>query len=259
MARAALITGGAQGIGAAIAAKLLHEGFGVLLVDLNAERLAQEAAALSKLGQVETLVADLRDDATPKRATALCAQKFGRLDVLVNAAGDVSRGSVEDTSLETYHRLFDINVKAPLFLMQEAAKLMKPQKAGTIINVASMIAHGGPPHLATYGASKAALVQLTKHAAHVWAWEGIRAFCINLGWAFTEGEQRTQTTVHNMPEDWASQIGAQTPAGRLILPGDIADLVGYLISPSAQMMNGTVIDFEQLPLGAFRTHPILKS
>ena len=256
--RAALITGGAQGIGAAVAARLLAEGFGVMLVDRNAERLAKEAAALSKLGLVHCFVADLRDDATPQRAVQFCADNFGRLDVLVNAAGDVSRGSVEDTSLETFHKLFDINVKAPLFLMQEAAKLMKAQKAGTIINVASMIAMGGPTHLATYGASKAALVQLTKHAAHLWAWEGIRAFCINLGWAFTEGEQRTQTVVHNMPENWSETIGAQTPAGRLILPTDIADLVGYLISPSARMMNGTVIDFEQLPAGVFRTHPILK-
>ncbi len=258
MAKAALVTGGAQGIGAAVAAKLLSDGFNVLLVDRNAERLAQEAAGLSGYGKVETLVADLRDDATPKFAVDLCSQKFGRLDVLINAAGDVSRGSVEDTSLETYHRLFDINVKAPLFLMQKAAKLMKAQKGGTIINVASMIALGGPTNLATYGASKAALVQLTKHAAHLWAWEGIRAFCINLGWAFTEGEQRTQTVVHNMPENWSELIGAQTPAGRLISPSDIADLVGYLISPSAQMMNGTVIDFEQLPAGVFRTHPILK-
>ena len=258
MTRAALITGGAQGIGAAIAARILGEGFDVLLVDINAGRLVQEAAVLMKLGRVETLVADLRDDATPLRAAKLCTEKFGRLDVLVNAAGDVSRGSVEDVSLETYHKLFDINVKAPLFLMQEAAKLMKVQKSGTIINVASMIALGGPPNLAIYGASKAALVQLTKHAAHVWAWEGIRTFCINLGWAFSEGEQRTQTVVHQMPENWGALVGAQTPAGRLILPSDIADLVGYLISPSAQMMNGAVIDFEQLPAGVFRTHPILK-
>ncbi len=230
-----------------------------MMLDRNEKRLQQEAISLRKLGRVETLVADLRDDATPKKAVEFCVAKFGRLDVLVNAAGDVSRGSIEDTSLETYHRLFDINVKAPLFLMQEAARLMKTQKAGTIINVASMIAHGGPPNLATYGASKAALVQLTKHAAHLWAWEGIRAYCINLGWAFTEGEQRTQTVVHSMPENWSEVIGAQTPAGRLIAPADIADLVAYLISPSAQMMNGAVIDFEQLPLGAFRTHPILKT
>lgn len=259
MSRAALITGGAQGVGAAIAARLLAEGFQVVITDVNEGRLAQETAALSKLGRVEAMVGDLRDDATPRRAVQFCADKFGSLDVLVNAAGDVSRASIEDASLDTYYRLFDINVKAPLFLMQEAAKIMKMQKSGTIINVASMIAQGGPPNLAIYGATKAALVQLTKHAAHVWAWEGIRAFCINLGWAFTEGEQRTQTKVHHMPENWGELIGAQTPAGRLILPSDIADLAAYLISPSAQMMNGTVIDFEQLPAGVFRTHPILKS
>jgi len=260
MSRFALITGGAQGIGAAAAAKLLREGFGgVLLLDRNAARLEQEAAALRKLGQVETLVADLREDATPARAVAACVEKFGRIDLLLNAAGDVSRGSVAETSLETYHQLFDVNVKAPLFLMQEASKVMQAQKSGTIINISSMIAQGGPPHLATYGASKAALVQLTKHAAHTWAWDGIRCFAINLGWAFTEGEQRTQTQVHAMPENWSETIGQQTPGGRLILPNDIADLVFYLTSPSAQMMNGTVIDFEQLPAGVFRAHPILNS
>ena len=79
MARAALVTGGAQGIGAAVAAKLLNEGISVLLLDRNARRLAQEAAVLSKLGRVETLVADLRDDATPVRAVQTCSEKFGRL------------------------------------------------------------------------------------------------------------------------------------------------------------------------------------
>ena len=98
MSRAALVTGGAQGIGAGIAARLLSQDFEVLIIDRNAERLAQEVSALSKSGRVESLVADLRDDATPKIAVELVREKFGRLDVLVNAAGDVSRGSVEDTS-----------------------------------------------------------------------------------------------------------------------------------------------------------------
>ncbi len=263
MSRVALITGGAQGIGAATAARLLKADFdAVFLVDRNSERLGKEAAALKPLGRVEILAADLRDADTPARVVAACVEKFGRIDLLFNAAGDTSRGGVEDTSTEVFDRLFEVNVKAPFFLMQEVAKVMKAQKAqkgGTIINVASMIALGGPPNLGTYGASKAALVYLTKNAAHQWAWDGIRAFAINLGWAFTEGEQQTQTKIHAMPEDWSATIGAQTPAGRLILPQDIADLVVYLTSPSAQMMNGAAIDFEQLPMGAFRAHPILKS
>jgi NAD(P)-dependent dehydrogenase (short-subunit alcohol dehydrogenase family) len=255
VSRVALITGGAQGIGAGVARKLLGESFNVVLLDRNEARLQQEAATLSSLGKVEIIVADLRDDVTPAKAVAFCMEKFGRLDVLINAAGSTARGNISNVTLETYHTLFDINVKAPLFMMQQAAKVMK---AGTIINISSMIAHGGPPHLAAYSASKAALVALTKHAAQEYAWAGIRSFCINLGWAFTEGEQAMQTKFHGLPQDWSVGVGQQMPSGRLILPEDIADLVSYLVSTSAQMMNGAVIDFEQMPEGMFRVHPALK-
>jgi NAD(P)-dependent dehydrogenase (short-subunit alcohol dehydrogenase family) len=255
MSRVALITGGAQGIGAGAARKLLREGFRVVLLDRNEARLQQEAATLSKLGQVEIMAADLCDDATPAKAVSYTIEKFNQLDVLINAAGSTARGNISNVTLESYHTLFDVNVKAPLFMMQAAAKVMK---AGTIINVASMIAYGGPPHLAAYSASKAALVALTKHAAQEYAWAGIRSFCINLGWAFTEGEQAMQTKFHGLPEDWSATVGAEMPSGRLILPEDIADLVAYLVSPSAQMMNGAVIDFEQMPEGMFRVHPALR-
>jgi NAD(P)-dependent dehydrogenase (short-subunit alcohol dehydrogenase family) len=259
MARIALITGGAQGIGAAAAKKLLAQGFaGVVLLDRNEARLEQEAAALSNLGRVETLAADLRDEATPVRAVAFCVEKFGILDVLLNAAGNTSRGAIADTTPAIYQALFDVNVKAPLFLMQEAAKVMKRNGGGTIINVSSMIAYGGLPSLGTYSASKAALIALTKHAAQEFAWDGIRSFAIALGWALTEGERTIQASL-NMPPDWAAKFGAEMPGGRLILPEDIADLVAYLVSPSAQMMNGTTIDFEQMPRGMFRLHPGLKS
>jgi NAD(P)-dependent dehydrogenase (short-subunit alcohol dehydrogenase family) len=260
MSRVALITGGAQGIGAAVARQFLNDGFsGVVLLDRNAERLAAEAKALSGPGRVEVLAADLRDDKVPARAVAFVIEKFGRLDVLVNAAGSTARGGIDDTTLDIFNQLFEVNVRAPLFLMQEAAKHMKAAKSGVIINVASMIALGGPPNLATYGASKAALLQLTKHAAHTFAWDGIRSFCINLGWAFTEGEQAMQTKFHGLPENWSEEIAAQMPSGRMILPTDIAELMAYLVSPTAQMMNGAVIDFEQIPVGMFRQHPVLKS
>jgi NAD(P)-dependent dehydrogenase (short-subunit alcohol dehydrogenase family) len=257
--RVALITGGAQGIGAGAARKFLSDGFaGVVLLDRNAARLAQEAHDLRTLGKVETLVADLRDEATPARAVAHCMTKFGRIDVLVNAAGDTSRGGIDDTSPKLFDQLFDVNVKAPFFLMQQAAVEMVKVRAGVIINISSMIAYGGPPNLAAYSATKAALVSLTKHAAQTYAWQGVRTFAINLGWALTEGEQNLQTGFHKLPNDWSQQIGARMPAGRLIAPADIADLCAYLVSPSAQMMNGTVIDFEQMPVGMFRDHPALK-
>ena len=206
--RVALITGGAQGIGAATAKQFLQDGFaGVVLLDRNADRLAIEVKALAELGRVETLAADLREDTTPAQAVALTIAKFGRIDVLVNAAGSTARGGIADTTPDIFHTLFDVNVKAPLFLMQQAAKHMVAAKKGVIINVASMIAYGGPPNLATYSASKAALVALTKHAANTFKREGVRAFCINLGWVNTEGERALQTGFHNLPENWHEAIG----------------------------------------------------
>jgi NAD(P)-dependent dehydrogenase (short-subunit alcohol dehydrogenase family) len=176
---------------------------------------------------------------------------------LFNAAGDTSRGGIDDTTPQLFDQLFDVNVKAPMFMMQKAAAEMVKAKSGVIINVSSMIAYGGPPNLATYGATKAALVALTKHAAQTFAWQGIRTFAINLGWALTEGEQNLQTGFHKLPKDWSKAIGSRMPSGRLISPDDIADLCAYLVSPSAQMMNGAVIDFEQMPVGMFRDHPAL--
>ncbi len=259
MSRVALITGGAQGLGAAAAKRLLQDDFtDILLLDRNAELLGQQAAALAKLGNIKTLVCDLADGAMPAKAIAACVQEFGRIDLLFNAAGNTARGAISDVDLSTYEGIFNVNVRAPLFLMQEAAKVMKRQKAGTIINVSSMIAYGGLPSLAAYSASKAALNALSKHAAQEFAWDGIRTFVIALGRALTEGERAMQTAL-GMPADWAEKNGAEMPSGRLISPEDIADLVAYLCSPSAQMMNGAIIDFEQMPQGMFRQHPALKS
>ncbi len=258
MTRVALITGGAQGIGAATAKQFLQDGFaGVVLLDRNADRLATEADALRKFGRVETLVAELSNSATPALAVTFTLEKFGRLDVLVNAAGNTARGGIADVTSENYHALFSVNVMAPLFMMQEASKIMVAAKSGVIINVGSMIAYGGPPNLAAYSATKAALVALTKHAGNTFKRDGVRAFCVNLGWVNTEGERSLQTSFHGLPEEWHEAIGKRMPSGRLIVPEDVAGLMAYLVSPSAQMMNGTVIDFEQMPNGTFDVHPAL--
>ena len=258
MTRVALITGGAQGLGAAAARRFLRDGFaGVMLLDRNAAKLAATRKELAAIGKTEVVCGDLRELDVPGRAVVETLKAFGRLDVLMNAAGNTERCGLDDTTPEAFDRLFDVNVKAPFFLMQEAVKAMRKQGAGVIVNVSSMLAHGGPPNLVTYSASKGALVALTRAAANAVKRQGIRIFAINLGWAHTDGEQTLQTSFHGMPEDWAERIGKRMPAGRLIRPDDIAGLCAYLVSPSAQMMNGAVIDFEQMPVGTFDAHPAL--
>ena len=121
--RFALITGGAQGIGFATAKRFLENGFGgVLLLDRNGAKLKDAAAALSKSGRVETLEGDLLDMTLPPRAVDAAVRAFGRLDVLINAAGNTERCGIMDTTPDAYERLFGANVRAPLFLMQEALK-----------------------------------------------------------------------------------------------------------------------------------------
>ena len=254
--RTVLITGGAQGIGAAVAKKFLGDGFsGVLLVDRNAEKLAAMQKQIGK--GVEVFAGDLRDNETAVAAVAKAIKSFGRLDVVVNAAGNTERCGIADTTPEAFARLFDVNVKAPLLMMQEAAKHMVPAKSGVIINVASMLAHGGPPNLATYSASKSALVTLSRSAANTFKRDGVRVFCINLGWALTDGEHELQTKFHKLPQDWATTMGARMPFGRLITADDVAGLCAFLVSPPAQMMTGAVIDYEQMPAGTFDVHPAL--
>jgi NAD(P)-dependent dehydrogenase (short-subunit alcohol dehydrogenase family) len=256
--RFALVTGGAQGMGFAAAKKFLEMGFGgVLLVDRNAAKLGDAAAKLKALGRVETLAGDLLDVSLPARAVAATVSAFGRLDVLVNAAGNTERCGLDDTTPEAFERLFGVNTRAPLFMMQQAVKAMRLHRAGTIINMSSMLSHGGPPNLTTYSASKAALNILTRSSAHRVARDGIRIFAINLGWVNSDGEHALQTGFHNMPEDWAEAIGRRMPAGRMITPDDVAGLVAYLVSPSAQMMTGAIIDYEQMPVSVFEQHPAL--
>jgi NAD(P)-dependent dehydrogenase (short-subunit alcohol dehydrogenase family) len=254
--RTAVITGGAQGLGAATARRLLADGFsGVVLVDRNAAKLAHMQQSLGAKAAV--FAGDLADDDVPARAIALAMEKFGRVDVVVNAAGNTERCGIADTTPEAFHRLFDVNVKAPLLMMQAVAPHMVAAGSGVIINVSSMLAHGGPPNLATYAASKAALVALTRNAGNTYKRQGIRVFAINLGWAHTDGEQALQTGFHQLPEDWSQEIGRRMPSGRLITPDDVAGLCAFLVSPPAQMMTGTVIDYEQMPVGTFDEHPAL--
>jgi NAD(P)-dependent dehydrogenase (short-subunit alcohol dehydrogenase family) len=257
MSRVAIITGGAQGLGAAIATRFLADGFsGVVLVDRNQERLDSFSKNSGALGRVATVAADLRDDETPERCVKTAIERFGRVDILVNAAGNTQRWSVENVTPEAYHEMFDVNVKAPLFMMQKAAQAMGP--GSVIINIASMLAYGGPPDIGIYATSKAALVGLTKNAGNALKGKGIRVFAINLGWANTEGEHQLQTQFHGQPDDWAEAAGHKVPFGRLISPDDVAGVCAFLVSPPAQMMTGTVIDYEQMPMGTYDFHPMVK-
>ena len=273
--RTALVTGAAQGIGEAVARRLISEGVRrLVLLDIDGdglERVAGELSARSDGVRIETMASDLVDiehscaslvDALERVGCTRTAERdavasgdadAGGLDILVNAAGITSRGGLDDITLETFDRLTAINVRAPLFIMQAARPFMG--RGGTIVNVTSMLAYGGPPFLLGYSASKSALVALTRGAANTLKWDGIRVFGINLGWTLTPSEQRVQTEVHGLAEDWAETLGAKQPFGRLLMPEDPAGLVAFLISADAGMMTGAIVDLDQFVAGTVDDNP----
>jgi NAD(P)-dependent dehydrogenase (short-subunit alcohol dehydrogenase family) len=255
MTRTALVTGAAQGIGEAAARRLAAEGFGrLLLIDRQAEKLTAVAVSLAEEGvDARTLVLDLVD--LPQQLPELDAaiRDAGPLHAVVNAAGTTARGGLSDTAPETFDFIFALNVRAPFLVMQRCRPHMA--KRGVIVNIASMLAYGGPPFLLAYSASKAALVTLTKGTANAIKRDGIHVFGINLGWTVTPAEQEVQTRLHGLPADWSETLGQTQPFGRLLMPEDPAALVAFLVSPGAAMMTGAIIDLDQFVAGTVDNNP----
>ncbi len=254
-ARTAVITGAAQGIGRATAIRLAAEGFArFLLIDRQADALDETVAKLRDLGvEARPFAADLVDLTVWQPRLAEALDSLGPVEALVNAAGTTARGGLADTSPATFDLIFHLNVRAPFFLMQSVSPRMRA--GGTIVNIASMLAYGGPPFLLAYAASKAALVALTKGAANDLKRRRIRAFAINLGWTWTPAEQEVQTRLHGLAPDWAETVGARQPFGRLLMPEDPAGLIAFLTSPDACMMTGAIIDLDQYVAGTVDDNP----
>jgi NAD(P)-dependent dehydrogenase (short-subunit alcohol dehydrogenase family) len=249
--RTAIITGGAQGVGEATARRLAQDGiWKMLLVDMDEATLKTTVASLKSEGvDAHGFAADLSKVANCEKAVDTAITTLGRIDILCNCAGSTARGGILDTSEDIFDKLFSVNVKAPFYMIQNAARHMVKQKSGVIVNITSMLAYGGPPFLLTYSATKAAMNTVTKSAANTLKRDGVRMFAINLGWTVTPTEHKTQTQIHNMPEDWAKDVGDKQPFGRLLYPEDPAALISFLVSNDASMMTGAIIDLEQHVMG----------
>jgi NAD(P)-dependent dehydrogenase (short-subunit alcohol dehydrogenase family) len=239
-----VVTGSTQGLGAAIARRCARLGAAVVVTGRDAERgqsVAEEVGGLF-------VAADLTD---PRAGEIVVGACDGRLDGLVNAAGLSSRGTLDDTSVELWDRLFAINVRAPFLLMQQAARVMRREgRGGSIVNIITMASHGGEPVLTAYSASKGALAVLSKNAAYQLQPDRIRVNGLNIGWTSTEGEHDVQTGA-GRPQDWLAEADASRPFGRLLRPGDVAPMVTYLLSDAAEMVTGSVMDFDQTVLGPY--------
>lgn len=241
-----VVTGGTQGLGAAIARRAAGVGAsGIVVCGRSRDRGESVRDELEGKGADAIFVAaDLASSEAPAAIIQACDERFGRLDGLVNAAGLSSRGTLADTTVELWDRLFAINARAPFLLMQHGARLMRRSGLGAgIVNIITMASHGGEPVLTGYSASKSALATLTRNAGYQLQPDRIRVNGLNIGWTATEGEHGVQTAT-GQPGDWLIAADASRPFGRLLRPDDIAPMVSYLLSDAAQMITGAnmVID-----------------
>jgi NAD(P)-dependent dehydrogenase (short-subunit alcohol dehydrogenase family) len=236
-----IVTGATQGLGAAIARRAHALGASLVITGRDESR---GAAVAEELG-ARFVAADLAD---PEAASVIVGACEGRLDGLVNAAGLSTRGTIDDTSVELWDRLFAVNVRAPFLLTQSAARVMRPH-GGSIVNIITMASHGGEPALTAYAASKGALATFTRNAGYSLQPDRIRVNGLNIGWTETEGEHGVQGG-----GSWLAEAEAGRPFGRLLRPDDIAPMVTYLLSDAAQMVTGSVIDFDQTVHGPYGEH-----
>jgi NAD(P)-dependent dehydrogenase (short-subunit alcohol dehydrogenase family) len=256
--KVAVVTGGTQGLGEAIARLFVARGAkGIVICGRNAEKGKAVASDLTKAGaKAEYVKADLADLNQARAVMAAADKAFGRVDVLVNAAGITDRGNIFNSTPELFDRMMAVNLRSPFFLIQDAAKIMQREKiAGSMVNIQSMSAHGGQPFLTPYCVSKGALATLTRNAAFSLMRWHIRVNGLNLGWMNTPGEDAIMRREHGAQDGWLQKAIVDQPFGRLIEPEEAARAVAFLASDESGMMTGVNVDFDQAVLGAWESTP----
>lgn len=255
----AVVTGGTQGLGAAVAHQLAASGAaGIITCGRNVEKGNAVANSITtETGvPVKFIRADLGIVDDCRNVVAQADEIFGRIDILVNAAGLTDRGNLLDTSEELFDQMFAINTRAPFFLMQDSVKIMIREKIeGTIVNIGSASAMAGQPFIAPYCASKGALATLTRNSGYALMRNRIRVNQLNIGWMASDGEDRIQREYHGADENWLENVAAEQPFGRLIDPREVARSVAFLASDDSGMMTGAVIHYDQSVWGGYSFAP----
>jgi len=231
----ALVTGATSGIGRAAAEQLAARGHRVVVSGRDAERGDAVVQGIRDAGGTADFVAaDLRDEAG---ARALAAQATelggGRVDVLVNSAGIFPFGPTAETTEQGFDDVVGINVKAPYFLVAALAPAMAERGEGAVVNVTTMVAEFGAAGMGIYGASKAALVLLTKSWAAEFGPSGVRVNAVSPGPTRTEG-----TAVMGEALD---QLAAAGPAGRPGTAAEVAEAIVFLATDTASFIHGAVL------------------
>lgn len=249
-----IINGGTQGVGEAVARRLIGQGLatGLVLAGRSADRGEALAAEFTAAGVPTVFVkVDAADPGAPALVVDACRERFGTVHGLVNVAAATSRATLFQDTPEHFDHMLAVNTRAPYFFIQAAARLMIETGArGSIVNIGSTSGHGGQTKLSAYCVSKGALSIMTKNLAFALMRQHIRVNQVNPGWMDTESEHVTQTTYDGSPDNWLELAEAQRPMGRLVKPWEVANAVVFCLSDDSGLMTGNCIDIDQSVQGA---------
>jgi NAD(P)-dependent dehydrogenase (short-subunit alcohol dehydrogenase family) len=241
-----IVTGSTTGIGKAIAIRCAAEGAKLIVHGLEED---WGKAVVKELGDRNAVlhIEDLGADGAQGRLVQLALQTFGRLDAIVNNAAIVASSSIHTTDKAFLQRLLEVNTIAP-FLLIKAAIPYLTESRGCVLNIGSVNAYSGEPNLFAYSVSKGGLMTLTRNLGDTLHREnGIRVNQINPGWVLTETEQERKKQ-HGLEEDWYKALPpVYAPAGRILLPEEIAAAAVYWLADESGPVSGQVVDLEQYP------------
>jgi NAD(P)-dependent dehydrogenase (short-subunit alcohol dehydrogenase family) len=232
----ALITGGAQGLGAAEAAKLLQYGASVVAADIrdeDGEKLVAELEASGHRDKIAYIRLDVTQMADWQRAVAFCTDRFGKLTTLINNAGFPGRAGVEATTEDGWQKTIDVDLKGSFLGIKCCVPAMRRAGGGTIVNTSSTYALVASGRGSTaYSAAKGGIIMLTKAAAVEYARENIRVNCIHPGIIDTPRNR-------SLAPGWLDGLLAGTPMGRMASPEEVANAVLFLAAEASSSVTGT--------------------
>ncbi|KQX50056.1 MULTISPECIES: SDR family oxidoreductase [unclassified Streptomyces] len=227
----AVVTGGASGIGLAVARLLDSQGAAVAVLDLDPDAVP---------GPLTAVRADVADDASVRTAVASAAATLGGIDILVNNAGIGAAGTVEDNPDDQWHGVLDVNLLGVVRTTRAALPHLRRSEHAAVVNICSIAATAGLPQRALYSASKGAVLSLTLAMAADHVRERIRVNCVNPGTVDTPWVARLLDAAEDPAAERAA-LSARQPTGRLVSAEEVAAAVVYLASPAAGSVTGTAL------------------
>ncbi len=236
--RAAIVTGGNGGIGLGMARGLAEAGASVVIAGRNAEKNAAAVAELEQAGaKAASFIVNVTDQASCQAMVAFAAERFGRLDILINNAGTNIRKQPMEYALAEWHEIMETNLTSAFICSQAAYPAMTKAGGGKIINIGSMMSIFGASFAVPYAASKGGIVQMTKALATAWAKDNIQVNAVLPGWIDTDLTKKAREQVEGLHD----RVIQRTPAGRWGVTQDFAGIAVFLSSPASDFVTGTAI------------------